>query len=33
MEVVEFNPVFDTGNASAETVKHLVLSAFRMSIL
>jgi arginase len=33
MEVVELNPILDSGNASAETVKHLVLSAFGMSIL
>ena len=28
MEVVELNPILDSGNASGETVKHLVLSAF-----
>jgi arginase len=33
MEVVELNPVLDNGNASAEAMKHLILSAFGLTIL
>ncbi|MBL7007973.1 MAG: arginase [Planctomycetes bacterium] len=33
LEVVELNPVLDERNRSAETMKHLILSAFGLSIL
>jgi len=33
MEVVELNPVIDNGNESAEVMKHLILSAFGLTIL
>lgn len=33
LEVVELNPILDERNRSAETMKHLILSAFGLSIL
>jgi arginase len=33
LEVVELNPVLDERNRSAETMRHLICSAFGLSIL